>query len=72
MSKMLVMTFITSLGKKSSLRVEPIKPGISDGQVAQLMDLIVSKKLFVTKDGYLEKPDGAQIVERSVSKLRVK
>lgn len=72
MSKMLVMTFLTSEGKKSSLRVDPVRAGVSDGEVAVLMDLIVSKNVFITKDGYLVKPDGAQIVERTVSKLRVK
>lgn len=72
MSKTLVMTFITSHGKKTSLKVDQVKPGISDGEVAQLMNLIVSKNMFITENGYLEKADGAQLVERTVSKLRVK
>lgn len=72
MSKMLVMTFLTSKGKKSSIKVEPVRPGVSDGEVVLLMEMIVSKNIFITKDGYLIKPDGAQIVERTVSKLRMR
>lgn len=70
--KSLVMSFLTSEGKKTSLKLDNVKDGISDGEVVTLMDTIIAKNIFVTEHGYLVQKDGAQLVEKTVSKLRIR
>lgn len=70
--KSLVMSFLTSKGKKTSLKLDNVKDGISDGEVVTLMDTIIAKNIFVTENGYLVQKDGAQLIEKSVSKLRIR
>ena len=66
------MSFLTSKGKKTSLKLDNVKDGISDGEVVTLMDTIIAKNIFVTENGYLVQKDGAQLIEKSVSKLRIR
>lgn len=70
--KSLVMSFLTSQGKKTSLKLDNVKDGISDGEVVTLMDTIIAKNIFLTENGYLVQKDGAQLIEKNVSKLRIR
>ena len=70
--KTLTMSFLNELGKRTSLRVDGIKDNLSQQEVVNLMDTIISKNIFKTSGGDLKIKDGAQIQERNVSKIEVR
>lgn len=70
--KTLIMTFIDQEGKKCSIRLNCVKDEITNDEVSALMDVILEKKVFESKNGQLKFKDSAQIVQRNVSKVAVK
>lgn len=65
----LVMNFITSNGEKTSISLDGIKQDIVKAEAIALMDKIIEKDIFFTKNGSLVKRHSAQIVTKQVTKF---
>ena len=55
----LTLTFICENGDKSSISIDGVKEDLNKDQVTALMDTIISKNIFLTKNGVLTKKSGA-------------
>ena len=55
----LTLTFICENGDKSSITIDGVKDDLNKDQVTALMDTIISKNIFLTKNGVLTKKSGA-------------
>lgn len=71
MEYVLSMTFLTELGIKSNFSISGIKPDLTSAQVNALMDTIIAKNIFFTTTGALAKKSGAQITQRTVTKIDI-
>lgn len=71
MSKLLVMNFITNKGKKMNVKVKDIKPDIEEDTVAEVMNAIIDKNVFLSAAGKPVEIDSAQVVETTVTDLEV-
>ena len=71
MEYVLAMTFLTELGIKSNFTISGIKPDLTSAQVNTLMDTIIAKNIFFTTTGALAKKSGAQITQRTVTKIDI-
>jgi len=71
MEYVLSMTFLTELGIKSNFSISGIKPDLTSAQVNTLMDTIIAKNIFFTTTGALAKKSGAQITQRTVTKIDI-
>lgn len=60
--RVLVMTFLTAGGQKSSLRVKDVKDTIDPVDVSALMDTIIDSNAFFTSSGELKLKDSAEVV----------
>lgn len=67
--KSLLMTFVNTEGKKVGLRIDNIKEDLTESEISQAMDLILTKNIFSSSGGELKIKDSAQIVEKNVSKF---
>ena len=67
----LSMTFLTAMGVKSTLSVSGVKATITEDEANALMELIITKNIFVTTTGSLAKKESAQLAERKVTKYDV-
>lgn len=65
----LSMSFTCTNNKKSTISIDGIKADLSDEQVIALMDTIIEKNAFETKNGYLVSKASAQIVQKNVNKI---
>lgn len=65
----LSMTFITETGDKVSMTVSGVKSDITQAQVSTLMDTIIAKDVFLTKNGSLTAKYSAQLTQREVTKF---
>jgi hypothetical protein len=72
MSKSLVMSFLNEQGKKTSIKVENVKEGITDLEVKNAMTAIIAKNVFTSKSGDLKSIDAAHILDSSTTELEVK
>ena len=72
MEYILNMVFVCDSGDKKSLSIDGVKPTLSSGEVSILMDTIIEKNIFKTKNGALKEKYSAQITQRQVSKLEIK
>lgn len=72
MSKTLTMNFLTSGGKKASLRVSNVKDDLSQDEVKAAMNTIVAKNIFAPKGGDITSVDSAAITDRTSTQLQVK
>ncbi|OAA86929.1 DUF2922 domain-containing protein [Clostridium ljungdahlii] len=72
MSKSLVMSFLNEGGKKTSIKVENVKEGITDLEVKNAMTAIIAKNVFTSKSGDLKSIDAAHILDSSTTELQVK
>ncbi|MGL5153160.1 MAG: DUF2922 domain-containing protein [Clostridium sp.] len=71
MELILTMVFVGQTGEKSSFSVSGIKQDITEAEVATLMNLIIAKNIFMTKNGDLVSKVGASLTEKVVTKLDV-
>ncbi|KGN02326.1 hypothetical protein Z969_06025 [Clostridium novyi A str. 4570] len=71
MSKLLVMNFITNKGKKMNVKVKDIKSDIEEDTVAEVMNAIIDKNVFLSAAGKPVEIDSAQVVETTVTDLEV-
>ncbi len=65
----LSMTFVTETGDKVSMTVSGVKSDITQAQVSTLMDTIIAKDVFLTKNGSLTAKYSAQLTQREVTKF---
>lgn len=63
MSKTLVMSFLTSGGKKTSISFKNVKDNVEEELVSTAMDTIIEKNIFMTTSGELKSKESAQLVE---------
>lgn len=61
----LVMIFKTTSNEKVTLSIDGIKSDINDIEVNNLMDEIISRKVFKTKKGFLKTKVSASLVKRT-------
>ena len=71
MEYILSVVFLTETGVKSTLSVSGVKSTITQAQINTLMDLIISKNIFLPTSGALISKSGAQLTERKVTKYEV-
>lgn len=69
MDLLLTMTFLTEIGEKSSVSVSDVKDTITESEVLNLMDLILTNDVFQSKKGNLSSKASAQLVQRDVTKF---
>ena len=67
----LSMTFTTSNGDKSTISIEGVKEHLTQAEASTLMDAIIEKDIFLTKNGTLTGKYSAQLVQRQVTKFEV-
>lgn len=65
----LSMTFVTTSGDKVSMTVTGVRSDLTEAEVSVLMDTIVAKDIFLTKNGSLSSKYGAQLTQRQVTKF---
>ena len=61
----LVMIFKTTSNEKVTLSIDGVKSDINDIEVNNLMDEIISRKVFKTKKGFLKTKVSASLVKRT-------
>lgn len=69
MSKTLQLTFLTAGDKKVTLSVDEPKIGITDAEVAAVMDEVIQAQIFAVDDYPFISAVSAKIIERSVTDL---
>lgn len=67
----LTLTFVCENGEKSSISIDNVKEDVTKEQVSTLMDTIITKNIFLTKNGALVKKSGAQLTRKSVTKFEL-
>jgi hypothetical protein len=72
MSKTLVMNFLNEGGKKTAVRLNNVKDGVTEAEVSAAMDVIIAKNIFKTTGGDLKNKDSAEITDKSSTELTVK
>ena len=72
MEYILSMSFICASGDRTSITVNGVEPTISNVEVKALMDTIIEKNIFITKNGSLVEKYTAQLTQKQVTKLEVK
>ena len=65
------MTFTTSNGDKSTISIEGVKENLTKAEASTLMDTIIEKDIFLTKNGTLTGKYSAQLVQKQVTKFNV-
>lgn len=68
----LSMTFINVSGDKVSLTITGVKSGLTQAEVATLMDAVIAKNVFTSNGGDLVSKYGAQLTQRQTTKFEVK
>lgn len=68
-TRVLEMTFTTSLNKKQTLRVPNVKEPFTGAQAATLMDKIIARDIFNPSGGSLTGKSSAQIVVTDTTDL---
>ncbi|MBD7912460.1 MULTISPECIES: DUF2922 domain-containing protein [Clostridium] len=71
MEYILSLTFVCANGQKTSLSIEGVKGTITQAEASTLMDTIIAKNIFLTKNGALTGKSGATLTQRQVTKLDV-
>lgn len=65
------MTFLTEDGVKSTLRINGVKPDLTESEAKALMNTIITKNVFITKSGAFVKGDSAKLTERKVTEFEI-
>ena len=68
----LTMVFLGGNSEKTSFTITGVKDTITQAEVSALMDTIIEKNIFLTKNGTLVGKYGASLTEKSVTKFNVK
>jgi len=62
LKKVLRLSFKDLLGKKASISLNDPKPDLTDLQVKNAMDTVISQNIFATSNGDFVSKDSAQII----------
>ncbi|MBE6049160.1 MAG: DUF2922 domain-containing protein [Clostridium sp.] len=65
------LVFICTDGSKSTLNIEGVKPDITSEEVNALMDIIISKNIFIPKHGSYTSKSGASVTTKKVTDFTV-
>lgn len=66
MEYILTLNFICANDSKASIVIEGVKQLISDTEVATLMDTILAKNIFLTKNGNFKAKGSAHLTQRAI------
>ena len=69
--KSLVMGFENELGKKVNISVKDVIDEVTSDKANEIMDLIVSKKVFKTDGGFLVKKVSCEIVNKETTEISI-
>ncbi|MGL4106748.1 DUF2922 domain-containing protein [Clostridium sp. LP20] len=72
MEYILTMTFLCASGDKSTISVDGVTSTLSNVEVRSLMDTIIEKNIFITKNGSFIEKFSANITQRQTTNLEVK
>jgi Protein of unknown function (DUF2922) len=65
------MTFLNSVGEKVNISIAGVKADLTQAEVSALMDTIIAKDIFFSKNGALSSKYDAQMTQRTVTKFTV-
>jgi len=71
MNYILTLIFLSANGEKSSISIDPVSPTIAPEEANALMDTIIAKNVFITKNGSLTGKYDAYLTQRQVTKFDV-
>lgn len=71
MEQILSMSFTTEKGAKNNINITGVKPDLTQAQINTLMDTIIQKNIFLSSTGALVGKAGANITQRSVTKIEM-
>jgi len=71
MEHILSMSFTTEKGLKSNININGVKPDITPTQINTLMTTIIQRNVFLSTSGALVGKAGANITQRSVTKVEM-
>ena len=71
MEHILSMSFTTEKGSKTNININGVKPDITSDQINTLMNTIIQKNIFITPTGALVGKAGANVTQRSVTKVEM-
>lgn len=69
--KSLVMGFENELGKKVNVSIKDVIDEVTSDKANEIMDLIVSKKVFKTDGGFLVKKVSCGIVTKETTEISI-
>ena len=72
MDYILNLTFLCANGERSSISIDPVSPTIAPEEAIALMDIIIAKNVFITKNGSLTARYAANLTQKQVTKFDVK
>ncbi|MGG7178313.1 DUF2922 domain-containing protein [Clostridium paraputrificum] len=72
MEYILTMTFLCASGDKATISVDGVTSTLSNVEVRTLMDTIIEKNIFITKNGSFIEKFSANITQRQTTNLEVK
>lgn len=67
----LAMSFIIKTDLKSTINISGVKPTLTEAEANALMDIIISKNIFVAESGTFVSKDTTKLTERKVTKYEV-
>lgn len=69
--KSLVMGFENELGKKVNVLIKDVIDEVTSDKANEIMDLIISKKVFKTDGGFLVKKVSCEIVNKETTEISI-
>lgn len=71
MEHILSMSFTTEKGAKNNININGVKPDLTTAQINTLMNTIIEKNIFLSTTGAFVGKAGANITQRSVTKIEM-
>lgn len=63
----LALTFLCENTKKNTISITGVKTDLTDEQVQALMDTIIEKNVFVTRNGGFVSKDSAKLIQKDTT-----
>lgn len=63
----LALTFVCENTKKNTISITGVKTDLTDEQVQALMDTIIEKNVFVTRNGGFVSKDSAKLIQKDTT-----
>ena len=67
----LSMTFLAETGEKVTMSITGVNEELNQEQASTLMDTIIERDIFITKNGPLTGKYSAELIKRQVDKFEV-